>query len=90
MQKEYPLQKFRYGEDRLTIGRAIRLVRGQEKGILTAAAREKVNQNRTERAAHCLSRVLYNDPAPGIFRHADAGYTSAIENRKHFNFNFDG
>jgi urocanate hydratase len=38
----------------------------------------------TERAANCLSRVLYNDPAMGIFRHADAGYESAITNSKKF------
>jgi len=31
----------------------------------------------TDRAAVCLNRVLYNDPAMGIFRHADAGYESA-------------
>ncbi|MEL7585611.1 MAG: urocanate hydratase [Prolixibacteraceae bacterium] len=43
----------------------------------------------TERAAKCLSRVLYNDPALGIYRHADAGYPSAIENRTHFNLNFE-
>src|SRR5690606_13403572 len=39
----------------------------------------------SDRAAKCLSRVLYNDPAMGIFRHADAGYPSAQGNRKHFN-----
>lgn len=33
----------------------------------------------TERAATCLKRVLYNDPALGIFRHADAGYDKAEE-----------
>jgi len=33
----------------------------------------------TERAAKCISRVLYNDPALGIFRHADAGYDKAQE-----------
>jgi urocanate hydratase len=38
----------------------------------------------TELAAECLSRVLYNDPAMGIYRHADAGYETAIENRKKF------
>lgn len=31
----------------------------------------------TARAAACISRVLYNDPAMGIFRHADAGYDQA-------------
>ena len=38
----------------------------------------------TERAEKCITRVLHNDPALGIFRHADAGYTTAIENRKKF------
>jgi len=31
------------------------------------------------RAASCLQRVLFNDPAMGIFRHADAGYEKAEE-----------
>jgi urocanate hydratase len=31
----------------------------------------------TPRAAECLKRVLYNDPAMGIFRHVDAGYKEA-------------
>ncbi|WP_442591329.1 urocanate hydratase [Pedobacter sp. AW31-3R] len=31
----------------------------------------------TAQAASCISRVLYNDPAMGIFRHADAGYDKA-------------
>ena len=34
----------------------------------------------TERAEHCLSRVLHNDPSLGIFRHADAGYEEASKN----------
>ena len=42
----------------------------------------------TERAAECLSRVLYNDPAMGIYRHADAGYETALENRKKYDMNF--
>ena len=33
----------------------------------------------TDRAATCLRRVLFNDPAMGIFRHADAGYEKAQE-----------
>jgi len=33
----------------------------------------------TDRAATCLKRVLYNDPAMGIFRHTDAGYDKAAE-----------
>ena len=32
----------------------------------------------TERAEKCIRRVLYNDPALGIIRHADAGYERAI------------
>lgn len=39
----------------------------------------------TDRADECLRRVLFNDPAMGIYRHADAGYEQAIENRKKFN-----
>jgi urocanate hydratase len=31
----------------------------------------------TDRAERCIRRVLYNDPAMGIFRHADAGYDEA-------------
>jgi len=31
----------------------------------------------TERADECIRRVLFNDPAMGIFRHADAGYEIA-------------
>ncbi|HHT22926.1 MAG TPA: urocanate hydratase [Bacteroidales bacterium] len=31
----------------------------------------------TERAEKCLRRVLFNDPALGIYRHADAGYEIA-------------
>ncbi|MDW3646455.1 MAG: urocanate hydratase [Bacteroidia bacterium] len=31
----------------------------------------------TERAEKCIKRVLHNDPALGIFRHADAGYEIA-------------
>lgn len=33
----------------------------------------------TDRAEECIKRVLYNDPAMGVFRHADAGYDKATE-----------
>jgi urocanate hydratase len=33
----------------------------------------------TEAAARRIERVLWNDPASGVMRHADAGYESAIE-----------
>src|SRR5678815_3434281 len=33
----------------------------------------------TEAAAKRIARVLWNDPASGVMRHADAGYASAIE-----------
>jgi len=39
----------------------------------------------TERAAKCLRRVLYNDPAMGIFRHVDAGYEEAEKTAEKFN-----
>ncbi len=32
----------------------------------------------TEAAAKRLARVLWNDPASGVMRHADAGYEAAI------------
>jgi urocanate hydratase len=33
----------------------------------------------TDDAARRLARVLWNDPATGVMRHADAGYEIAIE-----------
>jgi len=33
----------------------------------------------TDEAAKRIERVLWNDPASGVWRHADAGYESAIE-----------
>jgi urocanate hydratase len=33
----------------------------------------------TEAAARRLARVLWNDPATGVMRHADAGYPLAME-----------
>lgn len=38
----------------------------------------------TPDAARRLSRVLYNDPALGVIRHADAGYEQAIQTRDAF------
>jgi urocanate hydratase len=32
----------------------------------------------TPEAARRIARVLWNDPATGVMRHADAGYDSAI------------
>jgi len=33
----------------------------------------------TDAAAERIARVLTNDPAPGVMRHADAGYEDAID-----------
>ncbi|MFW6027379.1 MAG: urocanate hydratase, partial [bacterium] len=33
----------------------------------------------TDEAARRIERVLWNDPASGVMRHADAGYEDAIE-----------
>nr|WP_295875253.1 urocanate hydratase [uncultured Chitinophaga sp.] len=41
----------------------------------------------TDRAAACLGRVLFNDPAMGIFRHADAGYEKAQQWADKFGIN---
>lgn len=42
----------------------------------------------SERAEKCLKRVLYNDPAMGIFRHNDAGCEIAQKNIDTFNLKF--
>lgn len=39
----------------------------------------------TERTERCLKRVLFNDPALGVIRHADAGYEAAIKKADEFN-----
>ncbi len=36
----------------------------------------------TQQAERCLRRVLHNDPAMGVFRHADAGYDIALAAEK--------
>jgi len=33
----------------------------------------------TSEAGRRIERVLWNDPASGVMRHADAGYVSAVE-----------
>jgi urocanate hydratase len=33
----------------------------------------------TPEAARRITRVLHNDPASGVMRHADAGYETALE-----------
>jgi urocanate hydratase len=38
----------------------------------------------TDRAEECLRRVLFNDPAMGVYRHADAGYEKAVEVKEKF------
>jgi urocanate hydratase len=38
----------------------------------------------TDRAEENLRRVLFNDPAMGVIRHADAGYTEAIQHLDQF------
>ena len=42
----------------------------------------------TDRAASCIRRVLYNDPAMGIFRHHDAGYEEATNTLHQFGMEF--
>lgn len=41
----------------------------------------------TDAAAKRLERVLWNDPATGVMRHADAGYESAIACAKEYDLN---
>jgi urocanate hydratase len=42
----------------------------------------------SDEAAARLSRVLRNDPGLGVIRHADAGYETAIENRREHGLDF--
>jgi urocanate hydratase len=44
----------------------------------------------TEDAARRLERVLWNDPASGVMRHADAGYESAVMCAREFGLNLPG
>ncbi|HTV68558.1 MAG TPA: urocanate hydratase [Rhizobiaceae bacterium] len=44
----------------------------------------------TEDAARRLERVLWNDPATGVMRHADAGYEIAIDCAKEHQLNLPG
>ncbi|MEW9804830.1 urocanate hydratase [Mesorhizobium sp. ZMM04-5] len=44
----------------------------------------------TDEAARRLERVLWNDPATGVMRHADAGYDIAIECAKEKGLNLPG
>ena len=39
----------------------------------------------TEAAAERIRRVLFNDPATGVMRHADAGYSLAEETARRNN-----
>ena len=38
----------------------------------------------TPEAAQRIERVLWNDPATGVMRHADAGYEEAVECAREF------
>ncbi|MGI9326078.1 MAG: urocanate hydratase [Pseudomonadales bacterium] len=44
----------------------------------------------SDEAARRLERVLWNDPATGVMRHADAGYKSAIECARQQGLNLPG
>ena len=44
----------------------------------------------TEDAARRLERVLWNDPASGVMRHADAGYESAVACARAFGLDLPG
>ena len=44
----------------------------------------------TDDAARRIERVLWNDPATGVMRHADAGYDIAIECARRHRLNLPG
>ena len=41
----------------------------------------------TPEAAKRVERVLWNDPATGVMRHADAGYDIAVDCAREFSLN---
>jgi len=44
----------------------------------------------TEDAARRIARVLWNDPASGVMRHADAGYETALACAKEHGLDLPG
>ena len=60
MQKDKSIKEFRYGEEELTIGRALNLARGLEKGILTSKVRFNVQKSRdvVEQIVH-KKKIVY-------------------------------
>ncbi len=60
MQKNKTLKEFRYGEEEMTIGRALNLARGLEKGILTTKVRFNVQKSRdvVEQIVH-KKKIVY-------------------------------
>jgi urocanate hydratase len=44
----------------------------------------------TQEAAKRIARVLWNDPATGVMRHADAGYETAIAFAREKGLNLPG
>ena len=44
----------------------------------------------TPEAARRIERVLWNDPATGVIRHADAGYDIALDCAKEFHLKLPG
>ncbi|MGR3343072.1 MAG: urocanate hydratase, partial [Paracoccaceae bacterium] len=44
----------------------------------------------TDDAARRIGRVLWNDPATGVMRHADAGYDTALECAREYGLNLPG
>jgi urocanate hydratase len=44
----------------------------------------------TEAAARRIERVLWNDPATGVMRHADAGYDIALDCARENNLDLPG
>jgi urocanate hydratase len=44
----------------------------------------------TEAASARIARVLWNDPASGVMRHADAGYASAIDCAREYGLDLPG
>jgi urocanate hydratase len=57
---------------------------------LLPAFRHGVVADGTDAAARRLERVLWNDPASGVWRHADAGYDIALDCAREHGLNLPG
>ena len=64
--------------------------RRRRHGVLAACRHGDRAPTAAEAAAQRLARVLWNDPATGVMRHADAGYDLAMDCARQFGLDLPG